>query len=424
MSILPDVPEAVLYGEIENTGTEADDFAMSLSGDWPDDWMVSWCSGDLCMSAAGVCTTSLGSGADEELSIHVAPMETPGEGAFTITVTSVTGGVTRTLDFTLNVIGASGDVLVVSDGLDFSGAPVDNSAYYADALDRLDIEYTVWDRSEGPVPDDFMNSFPFAIWFTAAGYTDVFDEDDVDVVSDYLDNGGTFWLSSSDLAWDIGGVDPDFYDDYMFNTFDPDADDECSWRAVYGPSSPWDEVSDTLVGISASNGTRYYDILHPDDDCTPILYYGRSGTEEIATFLYEGDDYNLIYMAFGFEYMAEESQRDTLMSMLLRHFGVASVDEKVVLPEDFEITGNYPNPFNPATEVVFSVDEAAATDMVVVDIMGRHIATLVDEELTTGKHRIVWDGRDDFGNAMPTGLYMIKLTQGGKQAVKTMVLSK
>ncbi len=423
MSVMPDIPEAVLYGELENTGTEADEYAMSLSGDWPEEWSVSWCSGDLCMSAAGVCTTSLAAGRSEELSVHVGPMETAGEGTFTITVISVATGAERTLDFTLNVIGAEGDVLLISDGLDFGGSPVDNSMPYTEALDELEISYSVWNRADGPVPADFMGAFPFAIWFTIAGYSDVIDEDDVEVIGEFLDNGGTFWLASAEAAWDLSTSDPDFYDDYFHNTYDSGSDDECSYHYIHGTTDPWDAVADSLVPYDA-NFTNYMDILHPDGSSTPILYYGRTGTSEIAAFIYEGDDYNLIYSSFGFEYIAGEDTRLDMMTAIMSHFGVYSIEEKVALPEDFAIEGNYPNPFNPATEVVFTVDEATQTDMIVVDVMGRHVATLVDEELSAGKHRIIWDGRDDKGRSMPTGLYMIKLNQGDKQAVKTMILAK
>ena len=422
MTCMPDLAEAVMYGEIANNGTETDDFEMSLSGDWPDEWSVSWCSGDLCMSAEGDCTTNLTSGASEELSVHVAPSGFAGEGTFTITVHSVAGDATQELDFELNVIGTEGDILLISDGLDFGGAPVDNSGPYCDALDALGIDYVVYDRSAGPVPSDFLNAFPMAIWFTAAGYSDVLDADDVAAVTSYLELGGkTFWMSSSDFAWDIAGISPGFFDDYFHTTFDSGTDDECSSHNIHGTGSPWSEISDTLVAYE-ENFTRYMDICHPDAEATPILYYNTSGTSENAGFIYEGD-YNLIYTGFGFEYMSDEDMRESFMQMLTNHF-LEGIEEKGNVPENFAIQGNYPNPFNPTTEVVFSVDVTGESKLEVVDIVGRHVATLVDEEIAAGTHRILWNGQDDLGNTVPTGLYMIKLTGEDKQAIKTVILAK
>lgn len=70
----------------------------------------------------------------------------------------------------------------------------------------------------------------------------------------------------------------------------------------------------------------------------------------------------------------------------------------------------YPNPFNPSLEIPFVLGrDVTDVRLVVYNILGQPVRTLVDEPLAAGEHRVFWDGRDDEGHALPTGVYFHRL---------------
>ncbi len=86
---------------------------------------------------------------------------------------------------------------------------------------------------------------------------------------------------------------------------------------------------------------------------------------------------------------------------------------------EYELYGNYQNPFNTQTKIRYSIKEPGKVLLVVYDILGTQVATLVDEVKPAGTYEITFDG----GNS-PSGLYIYKLTTKGFTAVKKMLLAK
>lgn len=80
------------------------------------------------------------------------------------------------------------------------------------------------------------------------------------------------------------------------------------------------------------------------------------------------------------------------------------------LPAEFRLYGNYPNPFNPSTTIRFDLPEMAIVSLRVYDIKGRQVARLVDAELDAGYHSIVWDGTDELGVPVASGVYICRLS--------------
>jgi hypothetical protein len=73
----------------------------------------------------------------------------------------------------------------------------------------------------------------------------------------------------------------------------------------------------------------------------------------------------------------------------------------------------FPNPFNPRTTLAFSLREAAAVTLTIYDVTGRAVRTLVRERLSAGDHAIQWDGRDQAGGSVASGVYFARLTRSG-----------
>jgi flagellar hook assembly protein FlgD len=85
---------------------------------------------------------------------------------------------------------------------------------------------------------------------------------------------------------------------------------------------------------------------------------------------------------------------------------------------------NYPNPFNPKTTIRFDLPLAQNVSLVVFDISGRKITTLVDEALDAGYHSVDWSGRDEEGIEMASGVYFYKIKAGPLKRTERMVLLK
>jgi hypothetical protein len=95
------------------------------------------------------------------------------------------------------------------------------------------------------------------------------------------------------------------------------------------------------------------------------------------------------------------------------------------VPNSFNLSQNYPNPFNPVTKIKFSLpalklrEAGVPVKLIIYDILGREIATIVNEQLKPGSYEIEWDG-----SQYSSGIYLYKLISGDFTESKKMVLIK
>lgn len=93
------------------------------------------------------------------------------------------------------------------------------------------------------------------------------------------------------------------------------------------------------------------------------------------------------------------------------------------LPLITELQGNYPNPFNPSTTISFSISEnSIRTELIVYNIRGQKVKALINDNLSAGKHEIEWNGKDDFGKSVASGIYFYKMKAGKYKFTKKMIL--
>jgi len=88
------------------------------------------------------------------------------------------------------------------------------------------------------------------------------------------------------------------------------------------------------------------------------------------------------------------------------------------------LDANYPNPFNPTTTLSFTLQEAGPIRLQVYDIAGRLVRTLIDAEAPAGEHIVSFDGRDDAGRGLPSGIYFARLSAAGQVESRKMTLLK
>ena len=88
------------------------------------------------------------------------------------------------------------------------------------------------------------------------------------------------------------------------------------------------------------------------------------------------------------------------------------------------LLGNYPNPFNPTTEIAFYVESKEHVKIDVFNIRGQKIRSLVNEFYSAGSHKVLWNGFDDNGNSVASGVYLYRMLVGDYTDTRRMVLMK
>ncbi len=144
--------------------------------------------------------------------------------------------------------------------------------------------------------------------------------------------------------------------------------------------------------------------VYGDDFTTEEIDGLKAG--ELLTFIYNGDT---LSSEIPFNSM---SHRDI------------ELEFEAPLPSSFALHQNYPNPFNPVTTIRYDVPDNGLVRIIIYDLMGRKIKTLVDGVSTPGRYSITWDGTDDFGKPVSSGMYFYRMKSIDFQSVKKLMLLK
>jgi len=101
---------------------------------------------------------------------------------------------------------------------------------------------------------------------------------------------------------------------------------------------------------------------------------------------------------------------------------VSNSDE--LIPAVTTLKGNYPNPFNPETTISFGMHKAGRVEVVVYNILGQKVKTLLSENRDAGNHQVVWNGKDASNKNVASGVYFYKMTTGNYTKTSKMILMK
>jgi hypothetical protein len=92
-----------------------------------------------------------------------------------------------------------------------------------------------------------------------------------------------------------------------------------------------------------------------------------------------------------------------------------------IVPSSFSLGQNYPNPFNPSTAISISVSKPSKIRLEIFDLLGRRIRVLLNETLSPGTHEVRWDGLDESGKSVGSGIYICKVSDGSQSLSKKML---
>jgi len=77
--------------------------------------------------------------------------------------------------------------------------------------------------------------------------------------------------------------------------------------------------------------------------------------------------------------------------------------------KDYLIANNYPNPFNPTTTIAFNLPQNGRAIVKIFDVLGREIVTLLNEQKSAGESEVIWEGKDNFGKDVSSGIYFYNI---------------
>ena len=110
--------------------------------------------------------------------------------------------------------------------------------------------------------------------------------------------------------------------------------------------------------------------------------------------------------------------------------GTANYVDKILekisaeLPQSFSLSQNFPNPFNPTTTIRFDVPRAGNIKLKIYNVLGQEVMTLAEGFFDTGRHSILWNGKDNSGHSVASGVYLYRLEGGGFSKVRKMTYLK
>ena len=186
-------------------------------------------------------------------------------------------------------------------------------------------------------------------------------------------------------------------------------------------STVWNDAN--IVGsFSADNGMTWSDAEYVTmtvdgeyDEIDPHMHrVAENGTVYI---LYQIPDYDVLTVPG--DAPSPEDYMNRVYFMEHQFSPVSVEDDYVALPNTASLNQNFPNPFNPSTQISFNMPASGLAKLTVFDILGRQVVSLIDGQINAGQHKISFDG-----STYPSGAYFYELEVDGYREVKKMLLMK
>jgi N-acetylneuraminic acid mutarotase len=346
----------------------------------------------------------------------VSPSSVTHLSTFYLNITVAEGGYVYIVSFKI-LIGTPAILLVDDD----EGKTYE--VHYTKAFEMKQIYSEAWDVSLAGSPTiDVLQRYESVIWFTGDDRDSTLTAEEQSIIAAFLDGGGKLLITGQDIGYDLvkdgSASDSAFYTNYLHAQYVSDSSNTDKTRGLSGDpitDSP-SRMSVNLTGSYGGAGNQTApDVISPIPPAETILEYYRVHTGAALRYEDEATGSRLVYLAFGFEGIAgpsEDSAAKLMENILTWLGGLTLVEENLmesVVPKAYTLSQNYPNPFNPQTRIKYELPHAGKVVLKVYNILSQEICTLVDEVKPAGLFEAVWDGRDNTGHWVASGVYLYQL---------------
>ncbi len=166
----------------------------------------------------------------------------------------------------------------------------------------------------------------------------------------------------------------------------------------------------------------------------PEFKIRRDGTDadEISYIVESGDtfDFDIVFMPTATENYSQQvavtsdDPNNPLSGVIVNGVGTPTDNNDNVAVYTTTLQGNYPNPFNPETNIAFSMKESGKVKIEVYNILGKKVTTVLNDVMTKGNHSVLWKGDDSNGKQVASGIYFYRMTTDSYKATNKMILMK
>jgi hypothetical protein len=414
--------ESVFHTVLENTGVMSDTITVDIAheilpdGLEPWDWTGFYCDTD------GACHFGpwdyvLEPAQKETFDVHMVDNVGTVQGMALTTLTATSNGdamSVSTESFATFVDLPS--ILLIDDD-----AGASHETHLETALGDNGFTARVWDANVKGRPDlTELTSYWTVLWTTANADGSGVDTDDENNMMACLDGGGNLMLAS--MGYLSSRVDTSaFITDYLHIDSWVNNNGGFVMTGVGG-----DAISDgmslmLLGGPFPPGNSDGMTVSSPAE----VMFTAPPGNKGLSV---AEDGHKIVFMSFPFEDVktteADPNNQKTLVARILSWFELPSGVEDGEIHR-LALGQNFPNPFNPVTNVAFTVpDGAGRVTLTVHNVNGQVVRTLVDEELPAGPALAVWNGADDSGRGLASGVYFARLAANEESAFRKMTLLK
>jgi len=336
-----------------------------------------------------------------------------------INITSAEGA-NLNVEFELRV--GRGRVLVVDDDGNVSGTPGNIQHFMFDELEELVAYPDLWSNTlDGAISAFELSHYQGVFWACGNETTNSLTQEERDALTSYLNGGGKLLISGQGIRNQISGES--FFGDYLHAAADGDAN--TGDRVVRGveANTMFGGLNLLLQGGScANNGQIGPDKITPTNGAVAAFEYTNAGGTGAVQ--YDGA-YKVLYFGFSLEAacgLAGTTHFSEVVRRTLEWWGVPLEADEITpaaVPASMRLLGNYPNPFNPSSEIRFELNNAAHVTLNVYDVQGRLVSELVDDVLQAGAHSVRFDG-----SSLSSGVYFARMASGNFMQTAKMVLLK
>jgi len=418
---------AVYTAYVKNIGTYTDTYNINLSFDGPASWSKTFTTINGTFNLGETDTVTLSPGDSTEIQVNINGNSINGYGKTTAQFISNQGSFGN-VEFRYTTFGL--DVLVVDDDDRKNYEP-----YIENELVTLNAEYGIITSDFIHANADSLNTFNIIVWNT--GITEpAISADEMDLIKNFLDYGGSLYLNGVDIAYQLADPSSPYYSSETIEFFTNYLHSSYILRehaAVITLGISGDPITDGLAMMNLTGGTGANTINHSQGhyvnqisaegmNNANILSFWQKPDEHPATRSFHGVSGKVVFTAFGFESIALAERRALFAQRIVEWLSIpVGVEENPsdLLPASFDLQQNYPNPFNPETTIEFKIANTAPVLIKVYDLIGREVATLVNEVKQPGVYRVSFDGEN-----LASGVYFYEMIAGDYSSVKKMNLLK
>ena len=233
-----------------------------------------------------------------------------------------------------------------------------------------------------------------------------------------IDAGDASLLDADGSRSDIGPFGGPYGQAYVYLDLAP--------AQPIGLAAQWQDSGAAVWWVRSSEtdlaGYRLYRDSFPIIAPDPLLLLSQS-TPGDTTF-FDTSDLQGKTMYYRLTALDAQDHESSLGNEVVLSVSSIPGEDDGVLPQEFVLYPNYPNPFNASTLVSFSLPRPATATVSVYDVLGRRVRTLADQAFAAGKHSLRWEGTDDQNRAVASGVYFIVFHGGPDSKVQKSVLLK